>query len=200
MHIMKTHDIHPDLDEGHLTEVALLVKQAYHSAAISSEPEMGDTPWCRGCVAYDRARYAIRRAADRLPWLSVIDGTMHFVFAIGKVPLRFFHGDSSAAPSRYLIRHGPEIRAQQLAFEFMAGAEQDVVLRIAMETNETGEATSATLLRVSHDGVTLDCLRIPLSTRVTPMHKPKDSVDVGPPAVGVRRDARGGEESAGHRR
>lgn len=175
--------------------VASLIREARQSAVICYEPEKGDVAWSLGCVAYVRSIRAIAEAAqEHEEWLRVIEPGLHFVFAVGGVPLRFYRGEPGTPPVKSLRRHFPEIEAQQLAFGFHP-RKADGVLRLAVATNERGEASSVTLVLVDQAGKPIDSWRIPFGEGVvTRLYEPKEAVDVGPPSVGVRRDAASGEE------
>lgn len=192
-------DIHPELKPERLSSLANLIRKARHSAVQSYEPAKGDVAWSLGCVAYARSIHAITLAAEASGgWLKVIESGLHFVFAVGGVPLRFYRGEPENPPGTSLWRRFPEIEAQQLAFDF-AHRKIDGVLRLAVATNEQGEASSVTLVQLEESGEVIDSWIIPFGEdfgegEVTPLYEPKEPVDVGPASVEVRRDAASREE------
>jgi len=191
---MKPWNIHPGLTVERLQTVGNVIRSARHSAVTSYEPEKGDDPWSLGCVAYARTRSAISKATEKYEWLKVVEAGLHFVFSVGGVPLRFYHGDSESPPDRSLRRNFPEIKAQQLALEFIKVPLTSGIFRIAVETDERGEATSLTLVLVDAVGEPQDSWPIPATAEILPLYEPKPSVDVGPPTVRVRRDDAASEE------
>jgi hypothetical protein len=195
MRIMKPEELHPGLTRERLMLVAGLIREARHSAVQSYQPENGDLPWSLGCVAYVRSIYAIARAAEeREDWLKVIESGLHFVFAVGGVPLRFYRGEPESPPGTSLRCRYPEIEALQLAFGFVR-RKIDGVLRLAVTIDEQGEASSVTLVQVDEAGEPIDSWRIPFAEgEVRRLYEPKKPVDVGPPSVGVRKDVASKED------
>jgi hypothetical protein len=87
-------------------------------------------------------------------------------------------------PSRYLTRTFAEIRQFQLVLKFDGASSIDKVLRIAVETNEHGEATDVTLVEVDKRGRVTNSYLIALAiakSNVVPAQA--KAVDVPPPTV-----------------
>src|SRR5690349_13440733 len=115
-------DVHPGLTAERLSHVARTIRQVRAETLALHDPANGDSAWSLGCRAYSRTCHGIRKSSEDpacSDWLSIVDQTgLHFVFAIGGVPLRFYKtedAEEEIAP-RTLRRFFPELRAQQLAF------------------------------------------------------------------------------------
>jgi len=189
MKTVKPTDIHPALSEERIHKVARVLQEARETALAVFEPGRGDTPWSLGCVSYSRSCFLLARAAEGeySDWLSIVeDAGLHFVFAIGGVPLRFYKGEPEHPKSNSLRRNLPEVRAQQQAFQFMEHSDSaDKVLRLALETNEAGAVETVSLVELDDLGRPLNSFSLhldkaPLLT-FTPKHR--QAVSLPPPVV-----------------
>lgn len=182
-------EVHPGLTLERLQVVAQLIRRVRADVVALHDPENGDSPWSLGCRAYSRICHEIARAAktEHSAWLSVVEPDMHFVFSIVGVPLRFYRGDHESPPARTLMRRFPELRCQQLAFEFLEKPQGDVAFRIAVETNGRGEVESVYLVKVDLENDTVTPWRIPLEEEVsvTSIDLRRDGVVLPPVEVEV---------------
>lgn len=197
---------HPALTDSRLAVIASLIREARHSAVLDRKPSLGDNAWVLGCTAYGRSCHAILRATRDYPeWLSIVEGgkiddegreaewALHFVFAIGGVPLRFYRGEPDDIPSRSLAKNLPEIHMQQLAFAYDPEPEKlDLALRLAVETDALGEVTTVTLVKVLEangqpvgKGWTIDDSQQP--RKVASFNRKEEGRDLGKPRVGSRK-------------
>jgi hypothetical protein len=177
---------YPPLTEARLNTVARLLADVRHEAVLLHDPDNGDNNWSLGCRVYVRACAALLTACSQYPeWLSVIEDTgLHFVFAIGGVPLRFYKGEPENAPSRSLKRKLPEIHAHQLAL-FGDERHADEILRIAVETDTNGEAETITLVQLDQEGNMLEAwpLNWDAFASVAPIAQQKEGVQQQPAKV-----------------
>ncbi len=146
----KPSDLHPALTDYRLRIVGQLIRDARHKAVLRHDTSIGDNAWVLGVSGFNCCCYAIASAVERYKeWLSVIEDGLHFVFAIGGVPLRFYRGEPDDAPKRTLARNFPEVQAHQIALLF---PDQETpkhdALRFAVETDEFGEVSQVTLVQV----------------------------------------------------
>jgi hypothetical protein len=162
---MKPTDIHPALTDERLRIVAKIITDARHACVIRREAENGDNGWAVGCRAYAWICHALTRATPDYPWLSIVEGgghieteagdhffwtTARFVFAIGGVPLRFYRGQADDVPSNSLRVAFPELAAKEQAFLFKTPTllPNSHALRLAIETDDTGDVSTITLVQV----------------------------------------------------
>jgi hypothetical protein len=137
-------DYHDDLSLDRLQLLAKVLRDTRRDAVALHDPAAGDTSWSLGCRVYARSTEMLSRTADDLwPWLVVVQSSLEFVFKIGAVPLRFFHGDASRPDAQHL--KVAEVEARQLGFAF-GDASADLVWRIVVETNAAGEAEDIVLI------------------------------------------------------
>lgn len=146
-------EIHPGLTEERLRIVAKVIRQARHEAVVRHEPSIGDNEWVLGCRCYAFTCAALRRIQpDHAEWLSILEGAaggLRFAFQIAGVPLRFYRGDPEDIPKNKAARSFPEIHAMQDAFEFARNyGLKPHAFRIAVETDNMGEATEISLVQV----------------------------------------------------
>lgn len=190
MYDCKPWETHNELEESRLVFLANLIKQVRHEALLMHEPSKGDTNWGLGCRAHERTCHAIKEATDYQPWLDVIDPSLHFVFSIGGVPIRFYRGEADNPNPRQLNRRYPEIEAQQYAFEFH---HEDVqwLWRMAIETDFDGEVLRIVMVQVSESGDIKNMWPVPLTDGVpiiAPMHqRTREGVELEPPVIAPRR-------------
>lgn len=181
-------EIHPDLQEDRLCQIAAIIRDVRHDALGGHEPKKGDSNWGLGTRVHERTCHAIRQAAQQIPWLKILEPGLHFVFTIGKVPVRFYRGEAENPNPRYLSRRFPEITAQQFAFDF-AQEENDWFWRLAIETEVTGEVLRIVLVQVSASGQTQNPWEVPFVEKVaviSPLReKVNEGVELEPPFVGL---------------
>lgn len=164
-------DLHPSLTAERLAFVARLMRSVRAEAVDGHEADKGDTAWGLGCRAHERTAFAITNAASGIAsdWLTVIEPGLHYVFAIGGVPIRFYRGEADSPPTKSLRRNFPEILAQtQMAFAAPGFSQpkgaQEYVWRIAIETDADGRVSRIVLVEVAADLSTRMIYEIPQST------------------------------------
>lgn len=179
-------DKYPPLEKERLTAIAKILQDVRHEAVLLHEPGAGDNEWSLGCRVYARECYAVRAAAERHKWLTILAEAepLRFTFAIGTIPIRFYRGGATDAPGHYLERTFAELHQQQLALQIDGLRLVDRVLRLAVEIDATGEVENVILVELDTAGTVTETYRIPLdneSGKVTPLQlKP---VELGPPQV-----------------
>lgn len=136
-------ELHPDLTEDRLRYVAETIRRVRNTTIDAIEAER--VPWGAGCLIYDRTRAEISQQAMTNDWLSILDGSMCFVFKIGSVPVRFYKGPPEEPTDRTLADHNPELDQLSLAFGEKG---KDVRWRYAVETDIDGK-----VLKVSFVGI-----------------------------------------------
>lgn len=192
-------DVYPALTADRLAFVGRLMRAVRAEAADSHEPDKGDTAWGLGTRGHERTIFAITNAASGIAseWLTVIEPGLHFVFAIGGVPIRFYRGEAESPPTKSLKRNYPEIAAQrQMAFTIpgfdvpaRVKATGEYVLRIAIETDVDGRADRIVLVEVAEDLSTRMIYEIPeTSVGYVADTKPKrrEGTELPPPPVSLK--------------
>ena len=144
---LKPWDKHRDLTNERLVRVESVLVDVREDALLSHEPEKGDGLWGYGCRAHERQIDAIKKLAGEVDWLTVLEDGRHFVFMIGKVPVRFYKGSANRPKPNSLQQRVPEINAQQQAFSFAQN--QKWLWRFAIETEATGKVSRIVVVAVS---------------------------------------------------
>ncbi len=158
--------IHPALTEERLRVCALLLAHARRDAVRLASVEMGDDTWSIGCRAYAFGRQRLQRAAERGThnWLTVLDGSHHFVFLIEDVPVRFFRGSADDPTSRTLRRQ--VIEAQQLTMALGGDKAEGLVFRLALEAAPAGAVDRVVFLALRGEDGRVECFwPIPLDVQ-----------------------------------
>lgn len=192
-------EIHPDLTEERLAFLARLIRSVRADAVDAHDPDKGDTSWGLGCRSHERTLFAIINAAAGIAssWLSVIEPGLHFVFAVGSVPLRFYRGEAEHPPTKSLQRNYAEIVQAQTSMFSLPGFATPVrndlrayLWRIAIETNFDGSVDRVVLVEVSEDGQSLRTIHeIPESTVgyvAATEPKRKEGKPLPPPSVELK--------------
>lgn len=186
----KPWEVHPDLSEDRLKLLASITRRIRHDALEEHQPERGDTNWGLGCRVHERTCFTIKVAAEsgNYPWLKVLDPSLHFVFQIGRVPVRFYHGDAERQNLRSAQRRYPELQAQQAAFDFKADYElADWRWRIVVETHPDGTVMREVMVQLDERGNPRNPWPIPEDGTVTTLAAvipiKKEGVDLPPPEV-----------------
>jgi len=177
---------YPPLEKGRLTAIAKILQTVRHEAVLLHEPGAGDNEWSLGCRVYARECHAVRIAAEKYSWLTILPEAepLRFTFAIGTIPIRFYRGGATDAPGHYLERTFAELHQQQLALQIDGLRLVDRVLRLAVEIDATGEVENVILVELDTAGNVTETYRISLdgdAGKVTPL-QPKP-VELGPPQI-----------------
>ena len=155
---------YPPLQHERLSEIASIIRKARRGALLLHDAAEGDNAWSLGCRMYVRTCHALKVAAARLDWLTIVPEAqaLRFTFAIGSVPLRFYKGPADETPNRYLETTYAELNQQQMAFEFEGLPCLDRVVRIAVETDVSGDVSQVSLVELEEFGTITGLYRISL--------------------------------------
>jgi hypothetical protein len=140
---------HPSLTSDRLVTVAGLILKGRSNALGRHEPEIGDDRWILGSRAFSCAKYEIVQASQKIEWLEAIENGLELTFKIGGVPLRFYRGEPTDPHERTLRRTFPELAQPPLPF--IDDAQSDLLLRIAVDTDEDGEVLQMSLVALKGD-------------------------------------------------
>lgn len=197
----KPWQIHPDLLADRLTVVANLLAATRSTAVDEHRPEAGDGPWSLNCRVYERSLYTVAKATEEHDWLHIVDWTgLHFVFSVGIVPVKFYHGDhEDTAEPRRLRRSFPEKKQLQAAFDFVPAPEMEPVLRLVVETDDDGRAENIFLVELDVNGEPHNPWDIPFNTAAPTIALDefrKEGVELPSPKVGEEPTADHGDVAA----
>ena len=185
-------DFHSDLSPDRLQLLAKVLRDIRKDTLVLHDPAGGDTSWSLGCRIYARSTTMLARAADQLwPWLKIVQGNLEFIFQVGAVPLRFFHGDSDRPDVGHL--RAVEAETKQLEFAF-GGGRGDLVWRLVVETDIAGQADDIVLIGSNSKGevgCTYPIPRLEDSVSIFEPRRPiaNAGVELPPPVVTSRRKA-----------
>lgn len=186
----KPWDYHADLSFERLSLLAKILRDTRRDTLALHDAAAGDTPWSLGCRVYARSTTMLVRAADQLwPWLKIVQSSLEFVFQVGAVPLRFFHGDAERPDPGHL--RAVEVEAKQLDFAF-GDAGTGLVWRLVVETNVAGETDSIVLIGSTPEGGVECTFPIPGLNASVQLFEPrrptsKGGIELPPPVVKSRR-------------
>ncbi len=174
---------YPDLTQDRLSTIAEIMRRVRRDVVALFEPEKGDGPWSLGCRAYERICFAIKKAADTYDWLTILPEPrpLEFSFAIASVPFRFYRGRPDEPPENYIFKSFGELQHLQLCLEIEGLQPIDSILRLAVQTDGTREASSVTLVEMDVGGNPTATWVVPfdgLASNVTPIQTPP--VDLPP--------------------
>jgi len=146
---------YPEVTRDRLVTVANIVRDVRNSAAERYDPSAGDGPWSLGCTGYERTCNKLTEAQQNFPWLTVnrINGNpLCLCFCIGLVPFRFYRGEADDPPQKYRSVTYPELASRQLALDFGVAIPPDGTLRLAVETDALGRATTISVVELDETG------------------------------------------------
>ena len=151
-------DIHPALTEDRLRVCASLLANARRDAVQLARPELGDDPWSVGCRAYAFGRQRLRRAVEQRihNWLTVLDESLSFTFAIDGIPVRFFRGAADEPTNRTLRRQ--TIEAEQLTLKLGEERAEGLVFRLALEATADSNVERVVFLALRGEEGRVECL------------------------------------------
>jgi hypothetical protein len=174
--------------------VANIVKDARRETVLLHDARSGDTALSLGCRAYARVCAALRKAAERYDWLSILDDPkpLRFVFAIGGVPIRMYNGDPEDPPSKM----SDICVAEQQAFEIDGVPLVDGLLRLAVVTDKNHQATGVALIEMTEAKTIIGLYEIPFldaPEKTVPLVAP--GISLPPASVEPLRDEPAMEET-----
>lgn len=198
---MRPWDYHPELTEERLVKVAQLLERGRGDAVDRHDPSIGGDGWTLGVCAYNYGCFRIAEAAGTpgLEWLAVIDGSKHFQFSIGGVPLRFWRGD----PADPTTKITEATRFEQLLLDLEPEVPTaGMLFRIGVTTDEDGALLGAAFVALRNDEPET-VWPLPLADAqpliVLLGDDRPEGRELPPPAVGDHRDDEdeSGDEAAG---
>ena len=149
-------EIAPALTQERMSIIAGLLARVRQDALATHEPNKGDSNWVLGCRVYGRSCNHIMAAAAMHDWLGIIDNTLHFVFTVGGVPVRFGHGDPEQPRARLLRRYPEEIEAQQSVFDFGSDLIESRWRLIVETDSETLAVDRIVLIQATGEGAVIN--------------------------------------------
>ena len=191
---------HFALTEERLLVVAEILRKTRNDAIEDYSVVRGDGPWGHGCQVFDRTRTQLTRASATYEWLDIMDPSLHFVFGVGGVPIRFFRGDPEKPNKNQLHRDWNEKQQQQEAFFFIDDEEEGWFWRLAVVLDADERVMEVVILETRDSGETRNHWSIPLDTGVRVLQRVADGpepVRLEPAPVSVRRVEQDTEEDEG---
>lgn len=193
---------YPPLTQVRLSTVATLLRDVRQKTVDKHESTDGDSEWSLGCRIYSRSCFAISQAAANYDWLRILDEreVLRFTFAIGNTPLRFYKGNADDPPGKYMETTFAELNQQQLTLEIDGISLRDVVLRLAIETDEARLASRVILIEMNESGSITNTYEIPFNaegSNVVPMVVPP--VSLPPVGLPTNEEAEKAEEEVRNR-
>ena len=186
---MNPWDHHSALERDRLITIAKLLERGRNDALDRFDPTIGSIGWTVGCDAFAFAKHQIETAAAEIDWLEILDPSMHFIFSIGGVPVRFYRGDPVEPNARTLKQSFSELHELSLfGSDELVSLAPEPMYRFAIETDIDGAITQISFVVL--DGVApVLTWPVPLGepvTRISPLWIPgSDGVDLPAPAVGI---------------
>ncbi len=183
---------HPALTEEKLCDIGRIIQGVRNEALEDYDPDKGDGPWSFGCRVYERTCFEITRAAQGKysDWLTVIEPPLHFVFAVGGVPVRFYHGDDDRPNARSLRMRAPEIEAVEAQLELFPEYEQknpSWPWRMVVVSDDDGSVLRVVMVQLDPNGYPRNPWTVPLTADVIPFAPvttvTKEGVALPPPQV-----------------
>jgi hypothetical protein len=115
-------------------------------------------------------------------------GATHFIFQVGFLPARFYHGTPEDPPDRYRRLSFEEVDASQVALE-LGQLPDGLALRFAVSTGSGNRTTAVSLIEFSEaTQATIRSFSIPFksSAKVTPFVSQKAGVELPAPRVQLK--------------
>jgi len=185
-------ELHEQLTEERLVEIAAAIRDVRHESLDGHEPDKGDTGWGLGCRAYERTCYALTLLADQCDWLRILPTDKQFVFTVGGVPMRFYRGEPERPQQRWLKRSYPELQQQQ--FAFANSDHYEWFWRVVIETDFDGSVLRIVYVQVADSGLVQNPWGAPLDASVSVLASLRpteaEEVEIAPPLVAPKSAAR----------
>lgn len=198
-------EVNPDLTLERLQVLAENIRDVRHDALDIHEEDKGDDAQVHGTVAYRRSCHRLMHLAysGEYPWLSIVDKSRRFIFAVGGTSMRMYRGDARRPPARSLRSYVTELLAQQqgdLPFDEAIVVPRDGwVWRLAVETDVTGQVTRIVVFQVNPDLDVRHLYEVPMRdsvtavSTVTPLRR--EGKEIPPARVGKKNDNAEGDSA-----
>lgn len=168
-----------------LSAVANTIRRVRRETLALHNTTSGDNEWSLGCRNYARTCYALRQMAATCEWLTILpedEKPLAFTFAIGSIPFKFYHGDPQDTPAHYRIVSYAELHQQQLALEIDGYQVRDKILRLAVETDISGDVSSVILVEMDLAGRPTETYIIPFDVEMGNIRHIESPSVILPPA------------------
>ncbi|GAA5127193.1 hypothetical protein [Alloalcanivorax gelatiniphagus] len=162
-------EINDQLTDDRIDAVGRLLVEAHNGVIEREEPF--DNGWSIGTRSHTWRMGRIVQAVERseLPWLSLIDGSLKFIFAIGDTPVNMFHGTTGKPKKNILSRAVSYPELQQLGlFEDLEGI-PNLVWSYALETGPEGEVVSLQFVGLTDYGQVVAQREVPIDGMLAPI-------------------------------
>jgi len=175
-------DIYSAFTWPRLITLAKILFETRKWVADDAKPERGDGVCGIGYRAWEQTKFAVQKAAAKelIEWLSILDGSAHFIFQLDMMPIRFCRGDSERPlPVGYAIVDGKERAQIELAFDTSGQRPVEGIFRLLVQANREGQPLGVYLVHASLEGETLMTWQIPVAddgTGVAPIVVPTTPV------------------------
>lgn len=191
---------YPPLTLERLSAIATRLRDVRQETVDKHEPQDGDSEWSLGCRIYSRSCFALRQAIADYDWLTILPEleNLRFSFAIGNIPLRFYKGNADDPPGKYIGITFGELNQQQLLLAIDGVSLTDVVLRLAIETDEERLASNVILVEMDEAGNVTNTYEIPFdaeSSNVIPFQAPPVSLPPVDLPTAAEAEAQNNEEA-----
>ncbi len=180
---------HPALKSERLIHIAELIQNGRNFALDHYYPEIGCDGWTTGCEAFAFQKYQIIESAQTIEWLSILDRSMQFVFAIDGVPIRFYRGEANEPHKRTLQQTFVELKQYSLfSSEELVKLSNNPLYRFAVETDFEGSITAIIFVMLDGEDPVVTW-EIPLDSpvsKVAPLWtEENEGVKLSSPSIGV---------------
>jgi len=189
---LKPWEYHPDLTRERLVTVARLLEKGRNDALDWHNPAIGANGWTLGCNAFAYQMHQLLQAIDsgEYDWLTAMDRSLHFVFRIGEVPVRFYRGEAEKPTDRTMHQSHSELRQLELIFD-VTDKGKDLAYRFAVETDIDGTIMRIIFVGLQDESAVL-YWEVPFGAVGATVYeigrKPAEGVDLQPPQVGLPED------------
>lgn len=154
-------EIHPCLTDERIDYIGQLIARVRAENLDAADDR--DDGWSLGCRAYTWIRSEIKAQAKTVPWLSIVDPSLHFIAQIGTVQFSFYKGPAEKPKSNICSRaqSHPELRQSSILFDDLPLPEK-LVWVYAVETDLEGITTNIEFFGISEFGEVVASRTVPI--------------------------------------
>lgn len=154
-------EIHSCLTDERIDHIGQLIARV--RAENLDAAEARDDGWSIGCRAHTWVRSEIKEEAKTVPWLSIVDPSLHFIAQIGNVQFSFYKGVAEKPKSNICSRaqSHPELRQHSMQFDDLPLPEK-LVWTYAVETDLEGNTTNVEFFGMSESGEVIASRTVPI--------------------------------------
>ena len=179
-------EIHQDLTAERINEIGTILARARYENLQAVDDR--DDGWSIGCRAYTWCRSEIIEESTQIPYLSIVDPGLKFIFKIGGVEVSIYKGESSKPKKNIYSRAQSFPELKQISLLENECIPEKLFWAYAIETDLEGNTTNIEFFGAGESGDIVASHTVPIHNVTSAVITPIKAVEAAPvelPAAAV---------------